>query len=369
MKICHVVCSLEAGGIERWLLSVCQAAKQADLDWDLHILVLFNGEMTLMREFEGIGVQVAALNFRWLNYFATVRKLKKFFSEQKFDVVHSHLDYLSGVVLPAADKCKVPVRLNHVHNTHFGFATAASRTKRLLGAWLKARARKFSTTEMACSKLALDAFFGPHSHALVHHCSIPLPASTPTKWDRWKAREELGLLQSKTVLLSLGRLSPQKNPKFTLRVFEEFLKWDSNGVLLFAGDGPEREELENLAQALTVEDAVVFLGVRDDVSRLLCASDLLIQPSLYEGLPVSVLEAQAYGVHSVISDNITSETIVVSGLVTQMSLSASLSSWARTMSDCIRKKSKQTQVSSNAIQNSSFNIFYGLNDLERIYRL
>lgn len=367
MKICHVIGSLGAGGIERWLLSIFRLARESGVRWDIDLLVLFDGDMALRRDFEAIGVKVSLLDFRWSRYLSANRELSRYFRRRKFDVVHSHLDFLSGFVLPIAARSNVPKRISHVHNTRFSFSHEAPLGRKLLGYYLKSRTRRSATLELGCSEGALEAFYGRGASGRVHHCSIPLPTVQPTRSERLRARFDLGLPASASVLISLGRLSSQKNTQFTLRVFAELLKSKSDSILLIAGCGPEREALRGLVDELGLGDAVRFLGVRDDVPRLLYASDLLIQPSIYEGLPVSVLEAQAFGVRCVISDNITAETVIVPNLVKRLPLDMSPGEWALNIRQFLISEGVSFELASSLVRDSSFALPNGLKDLLQIY--
>ena len=131
-------------------------------------------------------------------------------------------------------------------------------------------------------------------------------------------RRELNI-ENKTVYLNVGRLEEQKNQKFLLRVYREICEKQSNSVLLIAGEGSLKNELKKLAIALDLKDKVVWLGNRTDIPELLCAADIFLLPSLYEGSPFTLIEAQTSGIPCVISENI-SEQCVLTDLVKRVPL-------------------------------------------------
>ena len=126
-------------------------------------------------------------------------------------------------------------------------------------------------------------------------------------------REELGI-EGKKVIGHVGRFNPQKNHEFLIDIFNEVYKKDNNTVLLLVGDGYLKEKIEDKVKKLGLEDSVRFLGVREDIPELLQAMDLFLFPSLFEGLPVVLVEAQAAGLKCVTSTGVTKETDITNSL-------------------------------------------------------
>ena len=137
-------------------------------------------------------------------------------------------------------------------------------------------------------------------------------------------RHQLGLAD-KLIIGHVGRFNPQKNHPFLLDIFAALLKKESTAVLLLVGGGENMLKIQAKAHALGIAEHVRFLGVRGDVADLMQAMDVFVFPSLYEGLPVTMVEAQAA---CIISDKIPPECILTEGLVDVMPLSASPEIWA-----------------------------------------
>lgn len=127
----------------------------------------------------------------------------------------------------------------------------------------------------------------------------------------------------------VGRFSAPKNHTFLLDIFSECVKIVPNAKLLLVGDGEERTRIQEKTKSLRLEDKVIFTGVRSDVSDLLQAMDVFVFPSLYEGVPVTMIEAQASGLPCVISDVVPKDCVITSGLVTSMKLSDMPCDWAK----------------------------------------
>lgn len=179
---------------------------------------------------------------------------------------------------------------------------------------------------VACSNLAAEHMFGTGKGALVIPNAIDASQYLFQEETRRRKRRELGLVDE-PVIVHVGRLSRQKNPLGLIDIFAQIHALRSDAVLLSVGGGEMAEEFSAYVQRKGLLDAVKCLGVRSDVPELLQAADIFLLPSLYEGLPVSLLEAQAAGMPCVISDVITGEA-TVTDLVRPVSLSASCRIWA-----------------------------------------
>ena len=136
---------------------------------------------------------------------------------------------------------------------------------------------------------------------------------------REKIRAEFGISENQVVVGHIGRFTAQKNHKFLLDVFKEIHKQYHNTVLFLVGDGELKTDIENKAKEYGLIDSVIFTGVRKDVPALFSAMDVFAFPSFYEGMPNTVIEAQASGLKCLISDTITSQ-VVLTPQITQLPL-------------------------------------------------
>lgn len=144
---------------------------------------------------------------------------------------------------------------------------------------------------------------------------------------RKKTREELKI-NSELLIGHVGRFDEQKNHSFLLKIFKEIVKKDNNAKLLLVGRGECEEAIKEQVKWLKLQDSVIFAGVRTDTERLLQAMDVFVFPSLFEGLPVTLVEAQATGIPTFISNNVSKESVIVDDLVTIKSLNDSALNWA-----------------------------------------
>ena len=140
----------------------------------------------------------------------------------------------------------------------------------------------------------------------------------------------------------IGRFMTQKNHAFLLDIFNQIYTQNNNAVLLLVGTGELQAQIKEKIKALGLEKNVIFTGVRSDVPQLLSAMDVFVFPSFYEGMPNTVIEAQATGLPCVIADTITSEADIT-GLVKYLSLSDSADKWAETAFELAKSERKDTK--------------------------
>ena len=185
--------------------------------------------------------------------------------------------------------------------------------------------------KIAPSDLAAEYTFGKKAvrqgqvHAL--HNAIDLDTYRFCQEDRDAVRAELGL-EGKLVIGHVGRFNQQKNHTFLLEIFREISKNREDAVLVLVGKGELEQQIREKAAALGIADKLIFTGVRSDVPRLLSAMDVFVFPSFYEGMPNTVIEAQAAGLPCVIADTITKEANIT-GLVQYLPLSLPAAEWAQ----------------------------------------
>jgi glycosyltransferase involved in cell wall biosynthesis len=214
------------------------------------------------------------------------------------------LDKLSGIVLRAAHKAGVPVRISHSHNTQSEGGLAARTYKWYAGRFINPNATKL----IACSDDAAKWLFKRKAKsAQIVKNGIEYERFTFSGEKRKQIREELHLETGNEVIGHVGRFNRQKNHSFLIDVFAELANANDRAVLLLVGDGPLRSEIEQKVRKLNLESKVFFLGIRSDIDRILQGMDLFVFPSFHEGLPVSLIEAQVAELPCLISDRVSRE--------------------------------------------------------------
>lgn len=292
------------------------------------------------------------------------KELRRVLRDGKYKIVHSHINTLSVFPLYAAKKVGVPVRIAHSHST----TNKKEWKKNLLKQVLRPFSKKYATNYMCCSELAGRWLFGDKAYddgkVYLLNNAIDLDKFKYDKKIRDKKRKELGIKEDTIVIGHIGRFVAQKNHTFLIDIFNQFHKKEKNSILLLAGQGPLQEEIKNKVRELGLNDSVRFLGQRNDANELYQVFDVFLLPSLYEGLPVVGVEAQASGLLCFFSDDMTKETKVLDSTVF-MSLSNADDEWATSILDnYINFRRKDT---TSGITKSNFNIKYETNKLKNKY--
>ena len=201
---------------------------------------------------------------------------------------------------------------------------------------------KYVNVKIAPSDLAAVYTFGKKAYESgavnILHNAIDIDRYGFNADMRCRIRSEFGLSDDTTIIGHVGRFMTQKNHAFLLEVFSEYLKINRKSILMLVGGGELESAIKEKASELGISDKIIFTGVRSDVPALLSAMDVFVFPSLYEGMPNTVIEAQATGLPCVISDTITREADIT-GLVNYLPL-GDAGKWA----ECIEKLPRENRV-------------------------
>lgn len=194
--------------------------------------------------------------------------------------------------------------------------------------------------KFAPSKLAAEYTFGKNcienNKAMLLNNGLDTKQFTYSINKRCKIRNQLGI-EDKIVIGHIGRFNTQKNHEFLIDIFNEFHKRNSNSILVLVGNGSLEEKIRDKVKKLGLANDILFLGVRKDISELLCTFDLFLFPSFYEGMPNTVIEAQTTGLPCLISDSITEEA-KVTDIVTFASLNDTATKWSDECLNILNKK-------------------------------
>lgn len=196
----------------------------------------------------------------------------------------------------------VPYRILHSHSSR----NMGSRLTGMLHALQRPLVPLVANRRFACSKPAAEWFFGKRPYTFIPNL-FDAASFTFDEAKRAEMRAELGIADENLVVVHVARLGPEKNHVFSLEVLSALLVRDADAVLVLVGDGPLREDIRHRAGEAGHSSRVQFLGMRDDVDGILQASDVLILPSHFEGLPFTALEGQAAGLPVVLSTAVTRE--------------------------------------------------------------
>lgn len=290
---------------------------------------------------------------------AHIKECEKIISEGKYDIIHDNTLYISYPIMCSAKKYKVPVRMLHSHNSKLGETKSKDIRNRAFLPLLKYTATDYA----ACSKLAAQALIGNNSYDFIPNI-VSGERLNYSLDKRNEIRKAMGA-EGKIIIGSIGRVAAQKNPLFALDVIKEIVNRNQNVEYWWIGSGPMDDELKKGVIERKLDARVRILGSREDVPDLLQAMDIFFLPSLFEGLPITGVEAQAAGLPSVISASVTPE-VVYTDLVEFVSLEKPIETWAEALERQItRVPDRRSYI--GELRNSPFSEIKAGEHLTQIY--
>ena len=350
-RICVFCETWASGGIESFITSILINIDKSDMEIDIVAPCIKKSVFTPLLIGHGV-------HFRELsgNRNRVVKNGKLFLDvlkERHYDVIHLNV-FHGGMLyyLSLANKMGIAIRIVHSHNNSL---------RRGQHYWLKLMIHRWAskhyivkaTDLWACSSAAADFMF---SHGVPFRL---IPNGFDTKRFKFNLRhrdllrQQLGI-KDEVIVGNVGRLCYQKNQIFLLRVFAEFLKVQPNSRLILVGEGEDRDKLVREATLLRIKDKVIFWGTTDHVERLYWAMDVFVFPSIFEGLGIAAVEAQAAGLPVVCSDSIPEEACILHS-VKKVPLSFGVDKWAETL-EISQRRVHSRELCAAIVQKSGFDI-------------
>jgi glycosyltransferase involved in cell wall biosynthesis len=323
-RILHITACLDRGGIETWLTNVLRQRSTDRFEHSICTYRFPGGAYAEELEAAGISITHILLENKPLGMFTFGRALFKFLRREKFDVVHCHGTVVVGLVLFISFMSRVPIRIAHCHSSSDPRIFRWRVADYLFKCFNRILVRVSTTAGLACSEPAAEYLFGRKWKRIgrveMVHCGIDLAPFADTA-RRASARAAYGIAAGWQVLGNVARFDPVKNHVHLVEIFAKVIARCPYARLCLVGDGPLRESVEQKARDLNLQDRVIFTGIADDVPRkMIDIFDAFALPSVYEGLPIALLEAQAAGLQCVISDRVSAEAILDRSTVDIVSL-------------------------------------------------
>jgi glycosyltransferase involved in cell wall biosynthesis len=366
---------MDTGGIESWLMQILRRVDPNSIRMDF---LVSGGDSHLgnydyEQELSALGARI----FRCPHPehpLAYARGFRNLLSQYgPYDVVHSHVDHYSGYAMWLAKLAGVTARVAHSHLDIRNTRTSEPAHRWLYLATMKHLIKANATAGFATSASAAASLFGERwqrdNRWKLLYCGIDITPFTQIV-NKAEVRASLGIPEGAMVLGHAGRFAPQKNHTFLLQVAAEVAQRVPNMRLLLLGEGPLRREMELEASKLGISDRSLFAGTRPDVPRLMLgAMDAFIFPSLFEGLGLALVEAQAAGLPCLAANTVPEEADIVSSLVRRLSLDQSPATWADALIDmCKHAPTMSTRAQAlSAVEASPLNLLHGLDRLVSFY--
>lgn len=346
IRVLHVVTHMNRGGLESTIMNYYRNIDRTKVQFDF----LTHRPKTEKKDYDDEILSFGGRIYHLpkLNPFSIIylKKLNEFFEEHReYKIVHVHQDCLSGIILKTAKNCGVPVRIAHCHSSSQdkGFKYCI---KNICKRNIKTEATKL----FACGRESGRWMFNTNNFEVLPN-AINAERYRFNDQIRKEIRESLHMDDS-FVIGHIGRFSKVKNHVFLISVFEEILKIENKAKLVLVGDGDDKEHIKKLVQDKNLRNYVIFTGIRTDINALVQAFDIFVLPSLYEGLPVTMIEAQAAGLPCFISDKVPIECKITEN-VYPISLDKAASFWAKQI---CQSKGLQRKDTYSQIENANYDI-------------
>ncbi|WP_160725763.1 glycosyltransferase family 1 protein [Bacillus sp. USDA818B3_A] len=324
IRVLRIMGPVISGGVDIITMNYYRALDKEKVQLDF----IFDGyhETPIDNEIEEMGGKVFKVEPYTSSMWKSMKQVYRIIKENNYQIVHSHMNALSVFPLFAAKLAGAKIRIASNHST----ATKGEVKKTIMKYVLRPFAKVFPTHYAACSKHAGYWLFGKKScesgKVTFIKNAIDLNKYNFSEDVRNAVRAELGI-KNEFVIGHAGRFAYQKNHRFLVEIFEEVVKVYPNSVLLLAGEGPLRSEIESLVKEKGLNDNVKFLGVRRDMNKIMQALDVFMFPSFYEGLGNVITETQAVSTMSIVSEGIPDE-VRFTEYVVGMNLSQTAKEWA-----------------------------------------
>lgn len=342
IRILHVLQRMEAGGTQALLMNIYRNIDREKVQFDF--FVEYEEKQFYDDEILDMGGKIYYSNVRKdFNIFKFEKKLKEVIIENDYKIVHVHTYSIGYFALKTAKKCGVPVRIAHSHNNE-----TVHDSKYYIKKVLQKLYTIYATDFFACSISAGKYLFKNRNFQVLNN-SIDSGKFIFDSKKRESTRKELGI-DDCLVVGNVGRLHPQKNQTFLLDIFNNIKNVNEKSKLIIIGSGPLEKELKEKVHKLNLDDDVIFLSNRKDMPELFQSMDIFILPSLFEGLGIVAIEAQAAGIPCLTSDMVPKETLITP-LIKQKSLDDSPEIWAKEAIENAKNKFSKTNTQKDIIKN------------------
>ena len=365
-RILHVIGGMNAGGMETMIMNYYRRIDRKKIQFDF---LIFNRNKCFYEdEIERLGGKIYRIETsRRKSIIKNHKEVKEFFKNNKYNIVEFHQGITYYYPLKMAKKYNVSTRIIHNHGIDRNFLKKYKIYNELFA---KIRISNLATNYFTCSPEVNQQLFSKkvikNKRIEVIPNSIDVKKFEFSKEKREKIRKAMNIDDNTIVYGHIGTFTYPKNHEFLLRIFNEIVKKNENTLLLLIGEGKLKENIEKEAKNFKIYNKIKFLGIRKDIEELLSAMDVFIFPSLFEGIPLTLLEAQASGIPIFLSETIDKRTIINDNLYVK-SLKLEPQKWAEDILKLNKNDEKERMLKNTIIENTDYNIVKSSKKLEEIY--
>ena len=306
LRVLHFQGRMGKGGAETFMMNAYRNIDRTKIQFDFLIYDDFEDVKPYNKEIHDLGGKIYSVPNPNKNILAYIQAVKRLLKDKHFDIVHNEIFFGGGLNLFLAKQAGISKRVAHSHATtdgkgnNFAINTIRKIFQRML--------LKNATDYLACSYEAGIGLYGKNQPFIFVPNGIDLESYQNISQSKEEIRSKIAISQNALVIGNIGRFEEQKNHDFLIDIFEKVVKKRPNSHLILIGEGSLEEKMKEKVINLGLQSKVSFLGLRDDIPQLLKSMDVFLMPSLYEGLPISAVEAQAASLKIVLSTEVSEET-------------------------------------------------------------
>jgi glycosyltransferase EpsF len=369
VRVLHVFGKMDRGGAETLIMNVFRNIDREKFHFDF--LVHSEEEGHYDQEIKELGGDIYHVPHPRRNILEFKKEVKKVLRENgPYDVIHSHVFTFSGYVLNIARKEGVPIRIAQSHTTKDRHSSGMFRN--IYRKFMRRLILKNATDLLGCSIEACKSLFGPEcfnkSNIKIIRNGIDLKSFKKVEeGSLLNLRNELHLNREIKLIGHIGRFVEVKNHSRLIKIFSLLCNEKDNVHLVLVGDGPLKNEINDLIKHYGIQDKVHMLGIRSDVPEILANLDLFILPSKYEGIPLVLIEAQAIGIKCITSDAVSSEVDIGAELVKFVDLDLDDTIWVKAIKEELENSNRSISIKEEEIKRSGYDINELIKDLSFLY--
>lgn len=362
VRVLQVLGGTSLGGAESRVMDSYRHLDRSRIQFDF--CVHSQEEGFFDKEIESLGGHIYRVpRFQVVNWLAYRKAWKDFFREHPgYVAVHGHMTSTASIYLPIAKAAGVPLTIAHARSAGVDPGLKGAMTR-----FLRRNLGKKADVCLTCSRLAGEAVFGKKMVEAGRVTTVPNAIDARefafSEKKRKQKRAELEIGEQEFVIGHVGRFGHMKNHAFLLDVFAEICRKVPDSRLLLVGEGGLMDSVREKAASLGLSDRVIFTGNQAQVADFYMAMDFFVFPSIFEGLPGSVIEAQASGLRCLVSDSVTDE-VLITPLAQARSLSDKASVWAQNV---LERRSYEREQMEQAIKKAGFDVSDQVKFLEKLY--
>lgn len=306
LHILQVTTQLSSGGVQTFLVNYARALRPYNIVFDF--IVQTNKPQRFDEEMKRLGSKIYVVPAMTASVYGFAKGIYKICKEHpEYQIVHTHLNYRNFLPLCAAKAAGAAIRISHSHTAY----EAENTRKKIARDIFQRSLSLFATDCWGCSEKACQWLYGDsfkNKWAVIHN-AIDLQKYRFQQSRRMKMRQQLHLSDAEEMWVHTGTLSATKNQEWLIRLFRKYKEKGHKAKLFLCGDGPQRDHLKEEIQSLHLDHDVQMVGAVSNVEDYLMAADIFVFPSLFEGLSLSVVEAESTGLRCVTSSAVPQEAL------------------------------------------------------------